>query len=254
MTEGCSVVGTDPIPRARAASIRFCTAGMTESAGASWTASANTMHGTSPIASARPAAGWNPRGRSSNTRNPSSWRFAHQAARYSAPNSRIVSGSFTTRKRAGCRLPPLGALTAASRMSSRSAGGIGSRLNRRIARCVNMASPSGIDSRLASTGRPSAREVAVAAPIEDERAVVAEDPELLHVADDDEVVAAVVLVPDRAVDVRQRVVQDRRPTGRASPADAAEPVGALRREHPADVLLVLVEDVHREFARGLDLR
>ena len=33
MTDGWSVVGTEPIPIARAASIRFCTAGMTQFAG-----------------------------------------------------------------------------------------------------------------------------------------------------------------------------------------------------------------------------
>jgi hypothetical protein len=76
----------------------------------------------------------------------------------------------------------------------------------------------------------SAVEVAVAAPVEDERPLVAEDPELLHQADDDEVVAGVVLVPDRAVDVGERVVEDGRAARRRSPADAAEPVGALGRE------------------------
>ena len=56
MTDGWSVVGTDPIPSARAASIRFCTAGMTESADPLCKANANTMQGTSAIASASPAA------------------------------------------------------------------------------------------------------------------------------------------------------------------------------------------------------
>ncbi len=45
--------------------------------------------------------------------------------------------------------------------------------------------------------------MAVAAAVEDERPLVAEDAELLHQADDDEVVAGLVLVPDRAVDVRE---------------------------------------------------
>jgi hypothetical protein len=51
-------VGTEPIPIARAASIRFCTAGTTESAGPLCNASANTTQGTSAIASASPAAAW----------------------------------------------------------------------------------------------------------------------------------------------------------------------------------------------------
>ncbi len=46
MTDGWSVVGTEPIPIARAASIKFCTAGMTESAGPSFRASAKTTQGT----------------------------------------------------------------------------------------------------------------------------------------------------------------------------------------------------------------
>src|SRR5262245_38919585 len=56
ITVGCSVVGTEPMPIARAASIRFWTAGMTESAGPLPVASAKTMHGASLIASASPAA------------------------------------------------------------------------------------------------------------------------------------------------------------------------------------------------------
>ena len=57
MTVGCSVVGTEPIPIARAASIRFCTAGIDRVGRAVGNASANTMQGTSAIASASPAAG-----------------------------------------------------------------------------------------------------------------------------------------------------------------------------------------------------
>src|SRR5262249_57450758 len=116
-------------------------------------------------------------------------------------------------------------------------GGIGWGRKRGIGRWVKIASPTDIESRLGSTGRPSAGEVAVAAPVEDERSLVAEDTELLHVADDDEVVAAVVLVADRAIDISKGVVQDRRPVGGRPPADAAEPAGALRREHTAHVAL-----------------
>ena len=57
MTVSCSVVGTEPIPIAHAASIKFCTAGITESGGPLCSANANTMQGTSPMASASPAAG-----------------------------------------------------------------------------------------------------------------------------------------------------------------------------------------------------
>jgi hypothetical protein len=60
----------------------------------------------------------------------------------------MVARSVTTRNRAICRLPPLGAFEAASMMRRRSASGIGSGLKRRIERWVNIASPSGIDSRL----------------------------------------------------------------------------------------------------------
>ena len=53
----------------------------------------------------------------------------------------------TTRKRAGWELPPFGALTAASTIRRMSSIGIGSGLRRRIERWVNIASPTGIDSR-----------------------------------------------------------------------------------------------------------
>src|SRR5262249_30557957 len=56
ITVGCSVLGTEPRPIARAARRRFRTAGMTEHAGAVPLASAKTMHGASLIASASPAA------------------------------------------------------------------------------------------------------------------------------------------------------------------------------------------------------
>jgi len=81
MTVGCSVAGTEPMPMARAASIRFCTAGITEFAGPFARASASTTQGTSRIASARPAAGWKARGRSAKSAKPSSCRFAHHASR-----------------------------------------------------------------------------------------------------------------------------------------------------------------------------
>ena len=52
-----------------------------------------------------------------------------------------------TRKRVIWRLAPLGARTAASRISRRSSTGIGSGRKRRIDRWVNIASPIGIESR-----------------------------------------------------------------------------------------------------------
>src|SRR4030095_1950039 len=48
----CSVVGTEPIPSARAASIRFCTAGITELAPPWDTLKASTTHGASCRSSA----------------------------------------------------------------------------------------------------------------------------------------------------------------------------------------------------------
>src|SRR5882762_204750 len=59
--------------------------------------------------------------------------------------------SVKTRKRPTWRLPPFGALTAASRMRRRSSIGIGSGLKRRIDRWVNIASPTVIESRFGST-------------------------------------------------------------------------------------------------------
>src|ERR1700754_4151423 len=61
------------------------------------------------------------------------------------------SASFTARKRAIWLLPPFGAFAAADTISSRSASGTGSGRNRRIARCVKIASPSVIDRREWST-------------------------------------------------------------------------------------------------------
>src|SRR3989442_2323939 len=56
ITLAWSVVGTEPIPRARAASMRFWQAGMTELAPPGGTASARTTEGASFISSASPAA------------------------------------------------------------------------------------------------------------------------------------------------------------------------------------------------------
>src|SRR5579859_90027 len=154
-TCACSVVGTEPIPSARAASIRFWTDGMTELAWPLPVLNASTMHGASLISSARRAAATDPRssaGISSRLVHGrfSSRRLAHHASRYSPPNSRIRSGSVRTRKRPGWRLPPVGALAAASNSSSRSSAGIGSGRNRRIDRWENIASPMAIFSRAAS--------------------------------------------------------------------------------------------------------
>jgi hypothetical protein len=52
----------------------------------------------------------------------------------------------TTRNRPIWRLPPFGALDAASTIRRRSSIGIGSGRKRRIDRCVNIASPTGIES------------------------------------------------------------------------------------------------------------
>jgi hypothetical protein len=56
MTFGWSVVGTEPMPSERAASIRFWTAGTTEFAGPGGIPKAKTIAGASFIASASPAA------------------------------------------------------------------------------------------------------------------------------------------------------------------------------------------------------
>src|SRR4029450_1195672 len=53
----------------------------------------------------------------------------------------MVSRSRTTRNRASCWFPPLGAFTAASRMSSMSASGTAWGLNRRMDRWGKVASP-----------------------------------------------------------------------------------------------------------------
>src|SRR4051794_23266527 len=66
-----------------------------------------------------------------------------------APNWRMRSGSRTTRKRAIWLLPPFGAFDAASRISLISSVEIGSEVKRRIARWLNIASPSGIERRSA---------------------------------------------------------------------------------------------------------
>jgi hypothetical protein len=61
--------------------------------------------------------------------------------------SRILARSVRMRKRPGWLLPPFGALTAASIRSWRSSTGMGSGRNLRHDRCVNIVSPTGIDSR-----------------------------------------------------------------------------------------------------------
>src|SRR5439155_27213531 len=63
------------------------------------------------------------------------------------PNSRMTLRSVSTRNRPIWRLPPFGALTAASTIRWMSSIGIGSGLNRRTERWVNIASPIGIFSR-----------------------------------------------------------------------------------------------------------
>src|SRR5579864_8755304 len=156
-TVGWSRVGTEPMPSARAASIRFCAAGNTDSGYEGGTDNAKITHGTDSISSAsRIAARWRvlSGGTSSGPAQPSSsLRLAHQARRYSAPKARIRSASRTTRKRAIWLLPPFGAFDAASRMVSISAVAIGCDVNRRIARCVNIASPIGMLSRSAPIGQ-----------------------------------------------------------------------------------------------------
>src|SRR5262245_61699276 len=62
----------------------------------------------------------------------------------------MISGSLSTTNRAGWRLPPLGALTAASRISRKSSVGIESGRKRRIERWLNIASPIGMFNRWAS--------------------------------------------------------------------------------------------------------
>ena len=136
-----------PMPRARAASNRFCVAGMTDWAAPAPRAVAHTstMAGAPPISSARRMAERRtllPGGMSSGPAMPSSRRLAHHASRYSSPSRARLSASVTSRKRQGWALPPLGAWRAASRMSRRSARARGSGRKRRMARIEYSARPS----------------------------------------------------------------------------------------------------------------
>ena len=56
ITLACSVVGSEPMPRACAASMRFWHAGITELAPPPGAVKAKTTHGTSFMSSARPIA------------------------------------------------------------------------------------------------------------------------------------------------------------------------------------------------------
>src|SRR3954465_2496240 len=89
-------------------------------------------------------------------------------------------------------------------------------------------------------------EAPVLAAEEEERAGVVGRAEVEHAADDDDVVAAAVPGPELAVGVGDRVVEHRRPAHAEVPVGLPEPVGALRREEPGQLLLVLAQDVHRE--------
>ena len=154
ITVGCSVVGTLPIrvpaPRASGSVPRGSPSGRARGG------RMRTRHTARPASRRRArrrrdSDGAGRRGRS----KPSSWRFAHHASWYSEPNSRIVARSSTTRKRAICWLPPFGAFAAASTIRWMSSNGIASGFKRRIERWVNIASPSGIDSRMWSMGTGS---------------------------------------------------------------------------------------------------
>src|SRR5439155_14264766 len=97
-------------------------------------------------------------------------------------------------------------------------------------------------------------EPAVPAAEEQQRLALFLETEVVHATDDDDVVAGVVLGVDGAVDPGQRAVEHRGLVDRRRPADAVELVGALGRHHPAELLLVLAEDVHAEPAGPLDAR
>src|ERR1051325_4326486 len=70
----------------------------------------------------------------------------------------------------------------------------------------------------------------------------------VHASDEDRVVALDVRVDDDALDVRQRVVQDRQPELADPVRHAVELVEPRGREAPRDVLLLAAEEVHREAA------
>ena len=135
------MVSTDPMPKARAASIRFCTEGSTELACPGTRDTANTTTGASFMASANRmgAKCRSPGGAPSGLQ--SAGCLAHHASLYSSPNLRTRSRSRTTRNRAFCSLRELGALDAASINSLRSSSLTGSGLSLRMALWVNMASP-----------------------------------------------------------------------------------------------------------------
>ncbi len=83
----------------------------------------------------------------------STLRLAHQDRWYSSPNAAILSLPVVTSRRQICRFPPFGALAAAATTRRRCSTGIGSGRILRIDRCVNIASPTGIGSSLASASR-----------------------------------------------------------------------------------------------------
>src|SRR5829696_2368927 len=90
ITTGWSVVGQEPMPSARAASIKFWVAGTTDNAPPpAPTPNAKMMQGASLMSSANWAAlryEEPPFGRSSNVFQPWSARFAHQASLYNTWN------------------------------------------------------------------------------------------------------------------------------------------------------------------------
>src|SRR5258706_2908701 len=97
-------------------------------------------------------------------------------------------------------------------------------------------------------------EAAVAAPEKRERAALFLEAERVDASHDDDVVAGAVLGVDDAVDPGQPTTQHRRAVARRLPVDAGELVGALGRHQPAELLLVLGEDVDAELAGRLDPR
>src|SRR5436305_10874936 len=79
-------------------------------------------------------------------------------------------------------------------------------------------------------------EAAVAAAEEEEGAALVGDVEVVDSADDDDVVAGLVLGFDLAVEEPEDVVDDRRAGCRLLVADLGELVGAAHREQPAQLL------------------
>src|SRR5581483_10191663 len=77
---------------------------------------------------------------------------------------------------------------------------------------------------------------------------------VLHLADVDHVVAALVGLDDPALDVRERPLQDERSTAAGATGDARELLAARLREPRREVLLVLGEDVHHELLRVEEVR